>query len=213
MAKTRKIELSYNNRKEVMVLPINPPDMELVCGQLNKKQELLSGEANIHGEKAVVTTSIASFFPSVKSPFYMYADKKPIAYIRQLERWKESDGVIRLIIPDADVNMAVLIDNLTYKVMEGSEDIAYTLDISENPSLNVSGKKSNHKTKKNGLKGRPGNRAKPKKYTVKKGDTIRGIAKRYYGSVSGWKKIYQANKSKMSAPKYILKKGTVLTLP
>ena len=34
-----------------------------------------------------------------------------------------------------------------------------------------------------------------KKYTIKKGDTLWGIAKKYYGKGSSWTKIYNKNKS------------------
>lgn len=54
--------------------------------------------------------------------------------------------------------------------------------------------------------------AKAKTYTVKKGDTLSEIAKAQYGDESQWKKIYNANKSKIKDPKK-LQPGTTLTIP
>ena len=49
-------------------------------------------------------------------------------------------------------------------------------------------------------------------YVVKKGDTLAKIAKKMYGDENKWKKIADANKSKVSDPKR-LKVGTKLVIP
>ena len=51
-----------------------------------------------------------------------------------------------------------------------------------------------------------------KKHTVKRGDTLWGIAKSYYGSGSQFTKIYQANRDKISNPNLIYV-GQVLLIP
>lgn len=50
------------------------------------------------------------------------------------------------------------------------------------------------------------------KYTVKAGDTLKSIAKKFYGRSSKWKKIYDANKDLIPASKK-LKKGMTLQIP
>lgn len=50
--KTRVIELSVNNRQEVIELPINPLNVEFTEKQLNQAISLLNiGEANLKGER------------------------------------------------------------------------------------------------------------------------------------------------------------------
>ncbi|MCX7705696.1 MAG: LysM peptidoglycan-binding domain-containing protein [bacterium] len=51
-----------------------------------------------------------------------------------------------------------------------------------------------------------------KSYVVKKGDTLSMISKKFYGEPGRWKKIYDANKSKIKNPN-ILIPGTELTIP
>jgi LysM repeat protein len=49
-------------------------------------------------------------------------------------------------------------------------------------------------------------------YTVRHGDTLFGIAKRFYGHGRYWHSLYQANRSKISDPDLIFA-GQVLTIP
>ena len=52
----------------------------------------------------------------------------------------------------------------------------------------------------------------PKTYVVEDGDTLYGIAKRFYGSVSAWKAIREANKTVISSDNR-LRAGDTLVLP
>ncbi|MBI5865736.1 MAG: LysM peptidoglycan-binding domain-containing protein [Planctomycetes bacterium] len=49
-------------------------------------------------------------------------------------------------------------------------------------------------------------------YTVKSGDNLSKIAKKFYGDANKWNKIYNANKSRISNPNK-LKPGTKLIIP
>lgn len=124
--KTRVIELSVNNRKEVIELPINPPSVEFTEKQLNQAITLLNiGEANLKGERGLKYTKLSSFFPSEKSPFYKNAKKKPDKYVAMLQEWKTTKAVVRVIISDMKINLAMLIDDFTYSMREGDGDIYY----------------------------------------------------------------------------------------
>ena len=52
----------------------------------------------------------------------------------------------------------------------------------------------------------------PKTYTVEDGDTLYGIAKKFYGNIQAWKAIREANKAVISSDNR-LKAGDVITLP
>lgn len=49
-------------------------------------------------------------------------------------------------------------------------------------------------------------------YTVKNGDTLQKISQKFYGTTKNWRKIYNANKSKLKDPNS-LKVGTKLSIP
>ena len=172
--KTRVIELSVNNRKEVIELPINPPSVEFTEKQLNQAITLLNiGEANLKGERGLKYTKLSSFFPSEKSPFYKNAKKKPDKYVAMLQEWKTTKAVVRVIISDMKINLAMLIDDFTYSMREGDGD--------------------------NGLLSRPAPAAAGGSYTVVGGDTLWGISKQKYGNGSSYPKIYNANNGTIEA--------------
>ena len=52
----------------------------------------------------------------------------------------------------------------------------------------------------------------PCEHTVRTGDNLWKISRRYYGSGNYWKKIYEANKSEIRKPEF-LEPGTVLKIP
>ncbi|MCM1212908.1 MAG: LysM peptidoglycan-binding domain-containing protein [Lachnospiraceae bacterium] len=194
--KNRIIELSANNREQVIELPVNPATVEFTEKQLNQAITLLNiGEANLKGERGLKYTKLSSFFPSVKSPFYKYAGKEPVQYISMLEEWKTSKAVVRLIITDMKINLAMLIDEMVYSMKEGDDDVYYTISLSEYRTLNVP---AVHTV---GVRTRPdpvsstGGRT----HTVVSGDTLWGISKQYYGAGAQCTKIYGANSGTIEA--------------
>lgn len=50
------------------------------------------------------------------------------------------------------------------------------------------------------------------RYNVKEGDTLAGIAEKFYGTRTAWKRIYQANRDRLANPN-ALKVGQELTIP
>lgn len=192
--KTRVIELSINNREQAIELPINPATVEFTEKQLNQAITLLNiGEANLKGERGLKYTRLSSFFPSGRSPFYKYAAMDPGQYISMLEEWKTSKAVVRLIITDMKINLAMLIDELDYSMKEGDDDIYYTISLSEYRTLNVP---SVHTA---GVRSRPGPVSGSRTHTVVRGDTLWGISKQYYGAGAQYPKIYGANSGTIEA--------------
>lgn len=49
-------------------------------------------------------------------------------------------------------------------------------------------------------------------YTVVKGDTLSGIAKKFYGKANAWPKIHAANKDQVPNPD-LIRPGQVLRIP
>lgn len=205
MGKTRVIELSDSKRQHVIVLPINPKEVAITKAQQNQVVNLLSGEANLLGESALDRTTLDSWFPAVKSPFYRYATASPDSYKKIIEDWQHSKTPVRLIISDINYNKAMTIDSFVVKKIEGDADLHYSLTLTEYRELNVPSVKVDTRVKAS-IKRRPaptspasssgssssGNGGSD--YTVKSGDTLWAIATKYYGNGASYGKIYDANK-------------------
>lgn len=198
--KARVIELSINNRQDVIELPVNPSAVEFTEKQLNQAITLLNiGEANLKGERGLKYTKLSSFFPSEKSPFYKNAQFPPDKYVSMLQEWKTSGTIVRVIITDLKINLAMLIDEFDFSMNEGDDDIYYTVSLSEYRTLNVPSVQVTTKVRSNGLLSRPASVASGGNYTVVSGDTLWGIAKQKYGSGSSYSKIYNANSGTIEA--------------
>lgn len=208
MGKTRKYELSFDNRRELLVLPVNPATAEYKAPSANNKVNLLNlGEVAIPGHRGLVTVSLQSFFPAPASPFSRLADRTPEEYIATLRRWKDSGKPVRLIVSGTQVNLMMLIDALTYGYREGSGDINYTIELTEYRELNVPAVRVQEQPK------RPDTRAAAKTHTVVRGDTLWGIAKRYYGDGAKWRTIYNANKAVVGSNPDLIFAGQRLVIP
>lgn len=194
--KQRTIELSSDNRRQRITLPVNPKELEFAEEQLNEKLTLLNiGEVNLLGHRGLVKGTISSFFPSEKSPFYRYADREPQEYIRLLKKWKNAGKPIRVIVTDRDINLMMSIDKLIDRQVEGDGDIYYTIDLAEYRKLNVPAVKvASASVKSSGLSERPNTAAAPKTVVVKSvADTLWSMACKYYGDGNRWTEIAKAN--------------------
>ncbi len=232
--KKRIIELSVNNRKEYIQLVVNPQTLEFTDPQNNQQVTLLDvGSVNLLGDKGLITVSLQSFFPSKNSPFYKrYGGKRTPEECKSIvKKWKDNKMIVRLIISDMDINLAMTINNFTYSKREGDDDLYYTIELTEYRTLNVPTVKVSTKVKSSITK-RPAtssnastkSTSSARSYTVKNGDTLWAISKRYYGSGTQYMKIYNANKNtiesvakkhgkKSSDNGHWIWAGTTLTIP
>lgn len=197
MAKNRIIDLSVNNRQESIQLVVNPASFDIVDQQNNQQVTLLDvGTVNLLGERGVKTITLQSFFPSTFSPLYIrYGGRQsPVECRNMLEKWKNNKQTVRVIIADMDINLAMNIDNLSFTYKEGDDDIYFNIIMTEYKTLNVPTVKVSTQVKSVVTK-RPATSAPAKKtYTIKKGDTLWSIAKKYYKNGSKYTTIYNANK-------------------
>lgn len=215
MGRTRKIELSAGNRSDKIILPVNPAEVQITMPQLNQQQTLLNmGSVNLKGNRDLVTATLSSFFPGKRSPFYRHAKMTPKRYKEKLQNWKDGKETVRLIITDMGVNLAMLIDKFECTVREGTDDLEYSIELSEYRELNVPAVSMTTKVRADtGLKDRPSEQTAAKTYTVVSGDSLWKIAKRLYGDGAQYTKIYEANKGVIGGNPNLIYPGQVYTIP
>ena len=167
------------------------------------------GDVTVFGGKGLRTIEISSFFPNPKKkyPFVSYTDyPKQYDCVNKIKKWMDKGEVLRFIVTGTEINFQVRITDFEYSEQDGTRDVHFSINLKEYRKIKIS---STDDDKKN-----TDNKPKQKTYTVKSGDTLYDIAKKYYGKGSDYKKIIEKNKSKYPslAKSTTLKKGWVLTI-
>jgi len=204
---TRTVLLWHNNGAERIYFTINPQQIAISRPNTNRVLPLaMGGSVNAWSGRGLREVKLATFLPSEDSPFY--GGESPATILDKLRRWQDSGDPVRLILSDSDINDAFLIEDLTETLREGDRDVGLTLTLRE----------YKFKSALAALAGGSGSAASsarederilPQTYTVKGGDTLWGIAARFYGDGTKWAAL--ADKNGVSNPR-TLQIGTVLTL-
>lgn len=219
-------------------LPVPPSKLEIKTKSRNKTIDLLNdGEVSVLKEGGLAEISFTALLPRFKLPFSSPVHLDPSVYLTLFELYKTEKTVFQFIVirtlpnflPLKPTNIKCTLEDFTV-----IEDASNGLDITVNITLKQY-KEAGLKILKNlataltvaGAVMATGsavataivnsNRSKEtapknKTYTVKKGDTLYGIAKKELGDGSKWKEIYNLNKDKIKNPDLIYP-DQKLTLP
>ena len=212
-----------------VLLPIAPEKLTLKIKNQNKTITLINeGEVNLLKDAGLTDVEFDVLIPAVQYSFATYEDgfKRISYFLDHFEKLKTSKKpfefkVIRQM-PDGkllfDTNMTVSMEpyTITENVNEGF-DSKVSIKLKQYKHFGTKlVKVSNNNTTATVEKQRETtNSPAPKKettYTVKKGDTLWNIAKKFYGDGSKYKKIYEANKDKIQNPNLIYP-NQVLVIP
>lgn len=124
-------ELSWNNREEVLRLPVNPQDVPELYTPGNNQTWATSdvGTFMAIGHPGLKGTTVSSFFPNQDYPFCTYHDFPPPDECRKmLEKWQASERPIRLIITGVE-NDAFGIESLSFKQEIATGDLFFNLEL------------------------------------------------------------------------------------
>ena len=224
---TRTVLLWHNNGEQRITFTVNPEKIAVSRPSCHRVETLaMGGSVNVWGGRGLREVRLTTFLPGEKSPFF--AGTEPLAALALLRSWQDSGDPVRLILSGSDINDAFLIEDVTEVLREGDEDVEITLTLREYKfksalaalaggtaaaasyggavTAGASGSASGA-----ALRGaaRPDERTAPETWTVKRGQTLWGIASTLYGDGTRWREI--AEKNGISDPKK-LPVGRVLTL-
>lgn len=202
------------------VLPVNPDSFSFTEKHTNTSVNVNSlGELNLIGKRNLKEGTISSFFPNQDYFFSNNTERKdPYDYVEKILNWKEEGEPVRAII-GGNINLQVTIESFKYGEQDGTGDVYYDLQLKEYRAITVKKTKYKETTKKKTTKKKTTTKKrttetkpKTKTYTVKSGDCLWNIAKRYYGNGAQYTKIYNANRDKIKNPNLIYV-GQVLKIP
>lgn len=225
--------MSYKCYLFGQLMPETPSKLTVKIKGKNKTLELLNeGEINFLRTPGLTEITLPLTFPMLT------ASRQPEYYLNLLEKAKIGRSTTQFIMtrttPDGrllfDTNIKVSVEDYTI-----TESATNGLDVSVEVNLKQyrdygtktikveteakkktaavtqqtqTAKKTATVTKERAATTAP----KVKTHTVKKGDTLWGIAKKYYGNGAKYTQIYNANKGKIKNPNLIYP-GQVFTIP
>lgn len=213
-----------------VLMPITPSKVKVKINNQNETLTLISGEEiNILKAAGLTDVSFDLLLPQVPYPFTNGGTQPADYYLSLFERLKTAKEPFQWILNREKPNGSRLFyTNLTV----GMEDYQITDDAEEgfDITVTVSLKQYRHYgTKTVTIQPAPTPATKPtatveppkretsqapkqSTYTVKSGDCLWNIAKKYLGDGSRYNEIYNLNKDKIKNPNLIYA-GQVLTLP
>lgn len=144
----------------------------------------------------------------------------------RLREWANGGRKLRLVATDSRIRGPVFIQAYRSSIGGGHGDINYSLELVEWRELKVHRKGSDKKgkgkerdgsggDKKKGANKSEGKGGDRKTYTVKGGDTLGAIAKKFLGSVTRWREIYEIdrNRKTIGPNPDALQPGMILVIP
>ena len=217
--------MAYTFYLDGVQLPVTPSKLETKIKNNNKTINLINeGDVNVLKLPGLTELSFEVMIPQVNYPFATET-RKASYYLNKLEGLKTSKEPFQFIVVRMNPSGKMLF-NTNIKV--SLEDYTVSEDAKNGIDLKVTIKLKQYKAystktvkvivkqetpKATVQTERPAETAPKKKtYTVKAGDCLWNIAKKYLGNGAKYTEIYNLNKDKIKNPNLIYV-GQVLTLP
>lgn len=211
--------LTYNAEKEKIQIPVLPSSFQTKNGSSNSNMDIGGlGEIIIMQSRPALQFSFSSFFPATKFPGIQVSSlTKPLELVQKINTWKASKKPVHFIATACGVDLYVAIEDFSYSEEGGDPGTyQYSLSLKEYREITVRQVKIDIPSAKATVQKeepRVDNTVKPKTYTVKAGDCLWNIAKKFYGNGAEYTKIYEANKGVIGGNPNLIYGGQVLTIP
>lgn len=194
------IYIKEKNGKRQIRIPWLPESIKYDSGGTTAASyDILNrGEVNIPTGNGIAKFSWEGVFPGVnrkKSSMQRGTAHAPSYYHSILEDWQNKKTQLNILMTGYPVNMDVYLSKYEGSPAGGFGDWQYSIELTRSIQITVKYSStigSGSVSSKNPSK-RPTTSV--TSYTIKKGDTLWGIASKTLGAGSRWKEIYNLNKS------------------
>lgn len=192
-----KFTLKDSAAKKTLVFPITPNKLTIKNGTKTISfDQVSSGERQIPRGTEPLNITFGGLLPLGKMEVETVNSKSAKSVIKQIQNWQKKDRKkLKLIITGTPYNLNVFIDE--FKVDYEKNNIYYSITLKEYKNMTISVTKNKKKKKPKPAKKRSTNpKKKTKWYTVKRGDNLWNISKRYTGRGIRWKEMWAINKKR-----------------
>ncbi len=199
---------------ESIVLPVTPPSYAWETAIRVEQVNIDAlGDLNLAGTDQLANQTVECLVPAQLYAFCEpEARAEPYYYVQWFERRCKDKAVLRYIVSGTPLNAAVLLEAVSYAEDDGTNDVKAKLVLRqyrrpETPPAAAKAPEADALTREAGTAA-----VTQQSYTVRKGDTLSALARRFYGDASLYPRLYAANSSIIKNPNLIYP-GQVLTIP
>ena len=201
--KTRKLKIKLSGKDSkgkstTITIPVNPEKITYKsAGRFQEYDIINKGTAKVPNGKEISSVGWESFFPgaTLKKQPYVIKYTDPHKLRNQLEYWRKSGKQVKVTISTTPINFSTYLESYEESYEGSNGNIYYTIEFSQ--AIDISVETVKKKKGKTTGKKRASKRSGAKSYTVKNGDCLWNISKKFYGKGKQWQKIYNANKDKI----------------
>lgn len=201
--------LTFNGEKEKIRLPVLPEKFKITMGTKDQSVDVAGlGEILVAQSRPATEFSFSSFFPAAAFPGIAVSYvTKPTTLKDKIVEWKNSTKPVHLIVTGLGVDVYCRITKFIPSEAGGDVGtINYDITLKEYREPKVRQVKVEVKTQTATVQNTPArtdNTTQPTTYTVKKGDCLWNIAKKFLGNGALYTQIYNLNKNIIKNPNLI----------
>lgn len=177
-----RIIFRNTHTNEELAMPVTPPGFQLTIGRNIESLNMAQiGQVNLPGLQSLFNEQIDFLLPAEARNYTVAGyTGDPYNVIDTLSRWSTAGDVLRFIVTETPVNHPVLLAPVQFREEGGAGDLLATLTLRQYRDLSV---ETTEKVE-TGNAGRSSDSANQDNTThiVVSGETLWGIARKYYGN-------------------------------
>ena len=165
----------------VLTMPVTPEGYEFTVGRKMETVNISAlGDVFRPGGRSRWSRTFPFLLPAQEYSFMEPgARAEPQYYLDQLKRWSLGDKPVRLIITQTDINLLVYIENVTAREQDGTGDRYVDVAVREYVDPETPAADTATQGVQRTDNGAP---EQEQSYTIRKGDTLGMICRRFYGN-------------------------------
>lgn len=204
-----------------IALSMLPEQLEHKSGASFERYNIIkTGPVEVHNGNELSVFSWSGKLPkrSMKEMVFVkeWYWEPPEQIERIIRGWQESGTIINFMVTETNINYDVKVREFDIS-LKGENFWDYSIELAEHKELRIYTVQEAANRKMTGKKRIMSNaafaREKQISYTIKQGDTLWSLARRYLGNGALYTEIYELNRDVIGTDPSILQTGTVITLP
>lgn len=208
----RLIIIKNTEMNSELTLPITPESFSVEHGI---KMETINihtlGDVNIAGYPTLATIKIDCMFPAQYYPFNNFRNTiQPYEYVKIFQNYCDYRPLLRYVVSGTTINLPVKLESIEYGEKDGTNDVYATLTMREQRILTAVKVQTTSGSGNISRSLSAGPTTQTSAYTIKSGDTLSAICKKFYGDASLYPKLATYNGIKNAN---LISSGKTLKIP